>query len=455
MTPAARKHIDNGIWLCSHCATKIDKEPESYPVDLLHEWKKEAELRIKKNSNSKLYTEQETEHKVHKALVQAMDFRNLANIETSFSTLAKAINTHFRTLDPRLDISYSFSNNASHFEINIDEKIEDPIFIDFTPNNSFEYKEKISNLFEHGEGFSCSIEKVTTTSDGLNQLFPQNLKDGILKVLSPYKKESTIEFTDDWGNILLSLDGITTCGRSSFSIFAQKYDELINLSAEKIYYSGISNSNNFNLSLNFDKWDNKELSLLNYFDQIYKFYTSLSQIENLHMNVYIEGLEVFSSKTKLDKSFLSNLLPLLSYTYYCRLISIVLKQKILFKSEITFTAEEHQWAEKVSRLIKNIETKKDASCTITLFSNEQLSTIFRKEGTEITIEQENFIQLDNIFNCEINKTIYIKHTFINPKISVIKDTLPNKGEYKLKIENNNQGTYRRTTALSPQFPPQE
>lgn len=250
MTPAARKHIDNGIWLCSHCATKIDKEPESYPVDLLHEWKKEAELRIKKNSNSKLYTEQETEHKVHKALVQAMDFRNLANIETSFSTLAKAINTHFRTLDPRLDISYSFSNNASHFEINIDEKIEDPIFIDFTPNNSFEYKEKISNLFEHGEGFSCSIEKVTTTSDGLNQLFPQNLKDGILKVLSPYKKESTIEFTDDWGNILLSLDGITTCGRSSFSIFAQKYDELINLSAEKIYYSGISNSNNFNLSLN-------------------------------------------------------------------------------------------------------------------------------------------------------------------------------------------------------------
>ena len=90
-----------------------------------------------------------------------------------------------------------------------------------------------------------------------------------------------------------------------------------------------------------------------------------------------------------------------------------------------------------------------------MFSNEQLSTIFRKEGTEITIEQENFIQLDNIFNCEINKTIYIKHTFINPKISVIKDTLPNKGEYKLKIENNNQGTYRRTTALSPQFPPQE
>lgn len=38
-----RKHIDNGIWLCSNCATLIDKDEEKYPVELLDTWRKEAE----------------------------------------------------------------------------------------------------------------------------------------------------------------------------------------------------------------------------------------------------------------------------------------------------------------------------------------------------------------------------------------------------------------------------
>ncbi|TDW99739.1 hypothetical protein [Dinghuibacter silviterrae] len=38
-----RKHITNGIWLCSLCSDLIDKDERHYTVELLNDWKREAE----------------------------------------------------------------------------------------------------------------------------------------------------------------------------------------------------------------------------------------------------------------------------------------------------------------------------------------------------------------------------------------------------------------------------
>jgi hypothetical protein len=42
-----RKHINNGIWLCSNCATLIDKDKAAFPVEILLEWKNEAETELR------------------------------------------------------------------------------------------------------------------------------------------------------------------------------------------------------------------------------------------------------------------------------------------------------------------------------------------------------------------------------------------------------------------------
>jgi len=47
-TEAERKSIENAIWLCVNCATLIDKDAAKYPVDLLMQWKKEAEAAAEK-----------------------------------------------------------------------------------------------------------------------------------------------------------------------------------------------------------------------------------------------------------------------------------------------------------------------------------------------------------------------------------------------------------------------
>lgn len=43
MTSEQRKSPGNGIWLCEKCARIIDIDADAYPVELLREWKKDAE----------------------------------------------------------------------------------------------------------------------------------------------------------------------------------------------------------------------------------------------------------------------------------------------------------------------------------------------------------------------------------------------------------------------------
>jgi hypothetical protein len=43
LTPEARRHPDNGLWLCQNCAKLVDNDPTGYPVDLLRAWKRVAE----------------------------------------------------------------------------------------------------------------------------------------------------------------------------------------------------------------------------------------------------------------------------------------------------------------------------------------------------------------------------------------------------------------------------
>ena len=42
-TPAQRTSLTNGLWLCENCATRIDRDPNAYPVKMLYEWKDAAE----------------------------------------------------------------------------------------------------------------------------------------------------------------------------------------------------------------------------------------------------------------------------------------------------------------------------------------------------------------------------------------------------------------------------
>ena len=47
LSPADRSSISNGIWLCTNCATMIDKDSTGFPVELLQNWKTAAETKAR------------------------------------------------------------------------------------------------------------------------------------------------------------------------------------------------------------------------------------------------------------------------------------------------------------------------------------------------------------------------------------------------------------------------
>jgi hypothetical protein len=47
LSSEARSSVDNGIWLCQDCAHLIDSDVQRYTVELLCEWKRQAEERAR------------------------------------------------------------------------------------------------------------------------------------------------------------------------------------------------------------------------------------------------------------------------------------------------------------------------------------------------------------------------------------------------------------------------
>lgn len=457
MTPEERKDIKNAIWLCAHCSIKIDREPNTYPAPLLHHWKKEAEHRIKINSNSRLYTQNEADYKVHHTLLQGMGMSLPNRVQTSISEVAKAVKSYINKLDQRLDVEYSFINGSNHFEIDVKEDTNDPVIINFIPIDSSEYNEKFLNLIDHGQTLSCDIAKVTTNSLGLDSIFPQNLKDGILIIEPNNKRIAIVEIQDEDGETLMSFEDELILGRETFSFSSMKYNNLLNFKINKIPYSGHSVKNGFNLDLNFHLWDNKNLSKLHYFDQIFKFYKALSNCKKFKTIIYMEGLEIFSSNATIGKTSFSRLLPLLSYTYYCRLICNILHLDLPFKSDITFTADEYRDVFETAKAIKAVQINNKFSCTFTLVRDSLLSMNTFMGSCEIMIQQELIIELDNVFKEYIKKNVFVRHTFTNPNLSILNNSKSKKSyTYKVKADNKHHiGIYKRMTTLTPISPEKE
>ena len=63
-----RASIQNAIWLCSICATEIDRDPRRYTTELLNTWKKQAEEIARQELGNKLANQQDIVNTLSAAL---------------------------------------------------------------------------------------------------------------------------------------------------------------------------------------------------------------------------------------------------------------------------------------------------------------------------------------------------------------------------------------------------
>ncbi len=57
ISAVARSSIENGIWLCVACARRVDHNPETYPAELLLEWKNSAEASAAQEFGKPLFSD--------------------------------------------------------------------------------------------------------------------------------------------------------------------------------------------------------------------------------------------------------------------------------------------------------------------------------------------------------------------------------------------------------------
>ena len=449
MSEKDRKHISNAIWLCSHCATKIDRESAAYPVTLLKQWKKIAEKRLRENSDKKLYTEVEVNEKVTQCMFQSIGLSIPEKFKGSLTEIAKAVNEYIRKLDPRVEVNYSYINGCNHFEIRPTElSQDDPISFKIIPNDPEEHRRKLEDLFRHGKTVTFGVNEFTSNSEGLNLILPQKVANGRVTLDPLTKIKATVEIQNSDENTLISLEDNLFIGDSTFSFESQKYDGLVKFKIDKAPILVKDDRRETAMILNFQVWQNQDLLRLKYFDHAYKLYKNLSKSDCFFVKIYVDGHEIFKSKNKVNDELFEGILTILHYTHHCRELCKILRLNICFDSTVYFTSEEHQQIYETSQKYKDV-TLTDEFTSEIIVQAEELHPLEMFTGT-FTIEQCEEIKIDNIFNQKVSMIIFVQHIF-----SKVKTTTTYKGKdifysYSLKLDNSDQsGSYNRTTSLIP------
>lgn len=454
MSPEERKSIDNGIWLCNHCARKIDTEPKAYSVELLKFWKKKAELKVLVNSNRPLYTASELEKEAQSRVLQShltgQNFGTVAN--SSLTDISKIIREELKILDPRINIQCNIINNETHYIINAAENSEEPVKFTFKLGNSDEFQEKYNRLIEHGESFKTSLDGFISNSDALNAIFPAEIKEGILIIKPVNNLIGVIEITDEKGNILLELQDNFILGKKSFSIYASKFNNFLTIFFKNVNFrDDVNQEDKSDINFHFPIWDGLDIRSLPYFEQIKRLVEKIENSKKLFLRIFINGNEVYSATSNRIPQQISQISNLLKYTDSCRKIVQRLDAAIPFRKDITFTSEEHKKLFEASEMLNSIieEKKFKGSMVLEPKSKKEIEKLFQENNFELLMYQSLQINDMNIFGQLVNFDLYFKHIFKYPQINLIKQ-FPDRSSYKYEIKQKNANSlYIRESSLTP------
>lgn len=288
MSSAERKSTENGIWLCSACHHIIDTDPDSYSIELLNEWKTQAEL----NAIKSLKNRPKTDKDINEAQQNILAVLPLNSINNAISNVHKSVQQSLEKLDPRFNIISSYVNGQESYFFQPKDKnakFKLSFELDYNDSTNLEFDQ----LFKHGKSISFkNIKSFNTDSPLFKHIF--NL-EGCLPneiYIAPNKRvESHIIFsTDDEsfvGENILKLDGNISFGSETFS-FLGSIKNIVNFSFDKIPLNPNLQTDKYTafLTFNFERWENEKLFSIVGIDEVYNFFRLIRNNE-LQTSLYI------------------------------------------------------------------------------------------------------------------------------------------------------------------------
>jgi hypothetical protein len=201
MTSAQRSHIDNGIWMCGHHATVIDKDEKRYPRELLIEWKLQAETRA---AEQQQFPSRIQSHSIVKGNNPFAEMSQA--LELVQQTLLKAQNpvANLDNVSMALFVQTKYPGTNAILTVNPETggtKIEfsKPQTVNFTlpPDTARAFGEVISQLKQGRSGdmnWSDLNIEVNASDPVLNEAFAPGKRKRIRLVPQPVKLQETLYF---------------------------------------------------------------------------------------------------------------------------------------------------------------------------------------------------------------------------------------------------------------------
>lgn len=355
MTEEQRRHIDNGLWLCSNCSIMIDRDVELYPPERLFEWKAVAGNRATAVLGKRPHSAEESMNK----LIEALDRRQpKLSLTQSIARAHREQEEFLEGLDNRFAVSSHLIDGKPCIEIKAKETVSVQFKVSTKPGDG--YAEGFKDLFDHGKKLEIKLMDTSIHgSDLLSHLLTENAKENGKLVFSPstYSASARIELIDPKTNLvdhLTEVVGEITVGRKSMRFEAKAFEGLFTVGFHKKLVEDDSPPT-ITIHIDFDQWEKRPLSSLPYISKVAKLYQRLADGWEFSLIMEHKGEVIFSGSGdfKACADDIRTLNALIIYTIRARSVSILLKKQITFTKDITFDAQVLSNLEDIRLILEN------------------------------------------------------------------------------------------------------
>ncbi|CAJ1836190.1 hypothetical protein [Aeromonas veronii] len=352
MSTHERKDINNAIWLCQNCSVKIDRDPNSFSVDLLNSWKIEAERKATLELGKKLPSDEEAVS----LLTAALTGHTNNAITNVIRNSHKATNTALENLDPRFKVQSSYNNGITTFTLHAKENVPIAMTIFNRKDKPYDFKK----LFEQGQPLEIDsgdlhlegsklLEKITGDNKGSFRFEPNKLK-AIHKLWLVNEKTHELYFFDE-------IDGYVSVGSKYLSYKGSACDGLFEIGYLKSR-NAADKKTTMSMSLKIEKWNDANIINLPFFEKLKCLISNIANGWLVFTSLEIDGETILKNTGSKydDNDFTNEAYGILEYTNNCRIIAKHCKKNILFSSSASVSQEDSFFIAELAHGLENTIT---------------------------------------------------------------------------------------------------
>jgi hypothetical protein len=371
MSTKDRKSVANGIWLCSNCSAEIDRNSNDFSVELLREWKTQAEFKATQELGNKLPDVNDGQE----LLISAFSGNQKKLIPNAIANIHNAAASSLESLDPRFKITSQYIDGSTHFEIHAREEAN--IQMHIKAEESVNFEDQLQKLQSQGKDFEIACSAISFTGSKLFEEILSNQPAGVFKLKAPKKLavvrlavkspiDNSIEYFED-------IQGKLSIGSSEMSFEGYACKKIFKLEMPL----NLNKKTSVTMSIDLESWQGIDVRVLPYLDRLFSFFDKLVTGSVLIATLQVDGNDVYTSNTadmsKID--FIKMLASFLKYTKSAKEIATFINQPVLFISDVSYSIDEYLNILEIARTIKDesIFYEKDfnsyPSCQLTIDEN--------------------------------------------------------------------------------------